>query len=98
MLQHRSSSYLTDPLILQPEAGDQPIQCSSKHVTVGGFHVSAARAGKRDPVATNDHGSTRPLDALALLSACEAVCTCVRAVRARGTCVLARGRVCCSHA
>ena len=56
VLEDRPRSHFADPLVLQAEAGDQPVKGGGEHVLVGGLRVGAAGPGERDAVAAHDHG------------------------------------------
>jgi hypothetical protein len=58
VLEHRAGHDLAEPLPLQREAGDEPVQRRGEHVLVGGMCVRAVRAGKRDAVAAHDDGGS----------------------------------------
>ncbi len=56
VLEHGAGGNFADPLVLQAEARDQPVQRGGQHVLVGGLGVGAAGPGERDAVAADDDG------------------------------------------
>ena len=58
VLEHRAGDDLAEPLALEPEPGDQPVDGRGEHVLVGRVGVDAVGAGERDAVAAEDGDAT----------------------------------------
>ena len=54
VLQHRAGDDLAQPLALEREALDEPVERRGQHVLVGRVRVGPVRARERDPVAADD--------------------------------------------
>ena len=75
VLEHRAGDDLAEPLALEAEAGDQPVERGGQHVLVGRVGVDAVGAGERDAVAAEDG------DATGAAWSCSSSCRAVRAWR-----------------
>lgn len=60
VLEDRAGHELSDLLVPQAEALDEPVQCGGQHVLVGRPGVRAVGAGERDAAAADDRDPARP--------------------------------------
>ena len=60
VLEHGAGGDLAEPLALEVEALDQPVERDGQHVVVGGVRVGGVRARERDAVAAEDGDATNP--------------------------------------